>query len=187
MSIDPTLLQAAHPFVLGKARRLSRRRGFNRSDREDIEQELRLHLIQQAAKFDPTITTWEKFVSFILDKRGISLLRQQTAEKRSPLREECSLNDSVRDADGRIVDRHQTTPEASRDFRVLMDLHADLEVLRQRISDEAWLVARGLGEGNLASIAREQGWSRATADRHMRELRQACEDLGLREYLQPDR
>lgn len=176
--------ELASVLIRRKARRLLRSGRFARSDREDVEQELRTHLWRQAAKFDPAIASWEKFVSFILDKRCVSLIRQRTAEKRNPRREECSLNDTVLDADGRVVDRHQVTPEASVDFRSREDLRSDLShTLRGRISDEAWLVARGLVESNLTEIAREQGWSRAKAGRHLKELREACEDLGLRDYL----
>jgi RNA polymerase sigma-70 factor (ECF subfamily) len=170
-------------LIKSKSQRLSRRGGFTPSDREDIEQELRLHLWRQASKFNPSITTWEKWVSFILDKRCVSILRQHAAEQRSRKREDCSLNDPVLDADHRLVDRHQTTAEAARDFRWLMDLRVDIEGLRKHLSDDAWLLLRGLVEGTIAGIAREQGWSRAIVARHLRELRSACEDSGLSDYL----
>ncbi|MCC6427343.1 MAG: hypothetical protein IT435_11050 [Phycisphaerales bacterium] len=185
MSIDPKQLHAAEPLFISKARRLSRRRGLSRSDFEDIGQDLRTHLIQQAAKFDPTITTWEQFVSYISDKRGISFLRYVFAEKRSPLREECSLNDPVLDGDGRVVERHQTTPEASRTWQRLYELKRDVADVRATLPTELHrqimdALARG---ATINSIAVEFGISRRAAERHIGDIRQVFEDASLRDYL----
>lgn len=185
MSIDPNRLESAEPLLIRKARRLSRRRGLSRSDFEDIGQDLRAHLVRQAAKFDPAITTWEQFVSYISDKRGISLLRYLFADKRTPLREECSLNEPVLDRDGRVVERHQTTPEAASTRQRLKDLERDVADLRERLPSELHrlimdALARG---GTINSIGTELGISRRTAERYVAELRQIFEDASLREYL----
>lgn len=183
MSLDPNRLQAAKPLVLAKARKLSRRRGFNRADDEDIRQDLWTHLIQQAAKFDPTITSWEKFVSFILDKRCISIFRYQTAEMRSPKRREYSLNDAVLDSDGRTVDRHQTTPEASSVPQRLRELERDVADVLARTSDLHRAIALGLATGTINSVAGDLGIPRSAVERHVAELRDIFNDAGLRDYL----
>jgi RNA polymerase sigma-70 factor, ECF subfamily len=170
-------------LIKNKARRLSCRGGFTASDKDDIEQELCLHLWRQASKFDPTIASWLKWASYILDKRCVSILRQHTAERRSRKREECSLNEPVLDTDHHVVDRHQTTAEAAQDFRWFLDLRADIEGLRNRLSEEAWLLHRGMVDGTIAEMAREQHWSRTRVARYRRELRQVCENNNLREYL----
>lgn len=183
MSLNPDRLQAAKPLVLAKAHKLSRRRGFSPSDNEDIRQDLWTHLVQQAAKFDPTITTWEKFVSFILDKRCISIYRYQTAEMRSPMRRECSLNDAVPDSDGRTVDRHQTTPEASSVPQRLRELERDVADVLSRTTDLHRAIALGLVTGTINSVAGELGIPRSAVERHVAELREIFNDAGLREYL----
>lgn len=184
MSLDPNRLQAATPIVLAKARKLSRKRGFNRSDEEDIRQDLWTHLIRQSPKFQPTITTWEKFVSYILDKYCISLLRHRRAEKRSPDREACSLNDPVLDGDGRVVDRHQTTPEASNVPQRLRELQRDVADVLARLSDLDRVIALGLVTGTINSVASELGIPRSAVERHIAELlRDVCEHAGLRDYL----
>lgn len=185
MSIDPNRLESAEPLLIRKARRLSRRRGLSRSDFEDIAQDLRAHLVRQAAKFDPTITTWEQFVSFISDKRGISLLRYLFADKRTPRREDCSLNEPVLDADGRVVERHQTTPEAGRTWQRLYELQRDVADVRATLPSELHrqimdALARG---ATVNSIAVEFGISRRTAERYVSDLRQIFEDASLRDYL----
>lgn len=179
-----------HPFdpstsdlITAKARRLCRRRGFSVSDRPDVEQELRLHLIAQAAKFDPSVGPWETFASFILDKRCISLLRYQTATKRSPGRRECSLNDPVLDGDGRTVDRHQMTAEAASVPQRLRELERDVADVLDRLPEIHRVIALGLGTGTINSVARDLDIPRSAVYRHMAELREAFEDAGLRDYL----
>lgn len=185
MSIDPARMQAAEPFVLSKARRLSRCRGFNRSDEEDIRQDLWMHVIQQAPRFDETVASWEKFVSFILDKRCISLLRHRRAEKRSKGREDCSLNEPVLDGDGRVVERHQTTPEASSTWQRLYDLSRDAAEFRKGLPTELHRqVMDVLGRGGTAnSIAGELGIPRRTAERCVAELRELFGHSSLRDYM----
>lgn len=185
MSLDPTRFQAAQPLVLAKARKLSRRRGFNRSEEDDIRQDLWTHLIRQTPEFDPTITTWEKFVSYILDKYCISLVRHRTAEKRSPDREECSLNAPVLDGDGRVVERHQTTPEASSTWQRLYDLRRDAAEFRNGLPTELHRqVMDALGRGGTVnSIAGELGIPRRMAERCVAELRERFGRSSLRDYM----
>jgi len=174
---------ATSDLIRSKARRLCGRSGFTQSDREDIEQELRLHLWRKAAMYDPAITSWEKFASFILDKRGVSLLRERAAEKRSRRREECSLNDPVLDCDGRIVDRHATTPEAASTWQRLHDLERDVADLRERLpTDEHRQFMDALGRGGTTnSTGTELGLSRRAAERYVAELRRIIEDA-FRDY-----
>ncbi len=185
MSIDPNRLKSVEPILLRKARRLSSRRGLSRSDVDDIAQELRTHLVQKAAKFDSSITTWEQFVSYISDKRGISLLRYLFADKRSPRREECSLNEPVLDSDGRVVERHQTTPETGRTWQRLYELQRDVADVRATLPSELHRqVMDALARGaTINSIADEFGISRRAAERYVSDLRQIFEDASLRDYM----
>lgn len=185
MSIDPNRLESAEPLIRSKARRLSRRRGFCRTDAEDIEQELRLHLWRQAAKFNPAITSWESFVSFILDKRCVSLLRHRTADKRSPDREACSLNEPVLDKGGRVVARHETIPEAASTPQRLRDLERDVSDLRARLScEDARHFMDGLVRGGTTnSMGVELDLARRTAERYYAEISKLFEDASLKEYL----
>lgn len=185
MSIEPNRLESAEPLIRSKALRLSRRRGFSRTDAEDIAQELRLHLWRQAAKFNPTITSWESFVSFILDKRCISLLRHRSAEKRSPGRETCSLNESVHDNDGRVLERHETVPEVASIPQRLRDLEQDVSDLRARLScEDARRFMDGLVRGGTTnSMGVELELARRTAERYYAEVSKLFEDASLKDYL----
>jgi len=168
-----------------KTRQLSRYPGFTPSDRADIEQELRADLLKRLPKYDPAKAQFNTFVSRIIERKIISIVRHRFAEMRSPVREEFSLNDDVRDADGRIVDRHQTTPEATTTWQRLHDLERDIADLRKRLPSELHrMIMDILGRGGtINAAANELGIPRSAVQRHIRELHHIFEDAGLREYL----
>lgn len=166
-----------------KAGRLCRLGGFSQADREDIEQELSLHLWRNAALFDPAVTTWLKFASFILDKRGVSLLRERTAAKRNRRREDCSLDDQVLDDDGRVVPRHETTPEAASDPTRLRDLERDMAQVLAGLSDDLRAAALALAFGTQNSVGPELGISRRAMAKAVDQLREIFRDAGLDQYL----
>jgi len=183
MSLDPERMNSARRIIQIKARRLCRRSGFNSTDRDDIEQQLWIHVLVRAAKFDPARRPWEVFLSFILDRRCASIRRERLAEKRSPCREECSLDDLVLDGDGRCVRRDQTTPECSSTPQRLRELANDVAEVLAHLSETHRVIALGLVSGTINSIATEQGISRSAVGRHVEEIRDAFKDGGLREYL----
>lgn len=167
-----------------KARQLCRRPGFTPSDRADIEQEFRVDLLERLPHYDSAKAQLNTFVARVIERKAASIVRHRTAEKRAPEREECSLNDEVRDADGRLVDRHQTTPEAASTWQRLHDLTRDVSDLRERLeSDVHRRVMDELGRGGtINSVAHDLGISRRAVQRCIAELREAFEDAGLREY-----
>lgn len=181
----PDALSVAQSLVHAKARRLSRRNGFNRSDEADIRQQLTLHLVQRARTFDESRGPWEVFVSYILDKQCISLWRQRLAARRSPRREQFSLNELVRDGDGRGAERHEITPEASFDSQRRMELALVLKEIRQALPSELHRqVMDALGRGGTTNwIAGELGISRRKVDRCIAELRRIFEDASLQMFL----
>lgn len=174
----------ASGLIKFKARQLSRRSGFSRTDRSDIEQELWTDLCERLPRFDPAKASLNTFIARVVERKVISILRYHLAEMRSPARVEASLNDPVLDADGRDVDRHQTTPEATNTWQRLNDLRRDLADLREQLPPHlrAVMDALGLG-GTINSIATEMGISRRAAEKHVSELRRLFDDAGLREYM----
>ncbi|MBX3385994.1 MAG: hypothetical protein KF768_05435 [Phycisphaeraceae bacterium] len=172
-------------LIARKARRLCRRRGMSLSDIEDIEQELRIHVELRLARWDSEKACQRTFIDRIIRRRLVSIIRYRFAEKRTPEREDCSLNDPVLDESGRMVDRHQTTPEAASTRQRLQDLARDLADLRERLPSEThrrFMDALGRG-GSVNSIGAELGLSRRAAARHFADLQRLFEDAGLRVYL----
>lgn len=182
MSLDHSRMEAAKPLIRAKAKRICRRRGFTSSDQSDIEKDLWTHLVAKEPKFDPS-RSWETFVSYILDKKCSSIRRERFAARRSPLREECSLDDVALDCDGRAVPRHQIIAETSSVPQRLRDLERDVAEVLAPLSDLHRAIAQGFVTGTINSIANELGIPRSAVERHIEEIREVFEDAGLREYL----
>ena len=67
-----------------KARQLSRRADFSRSDEEDIAQDLTLHLLSQAQHFDPSRASLKTFVTHVVNSCVAMILRERWRQKRVP-------------------------------------------------------------------------------------------------------
>jgi len=166
-----------------KARMLSRRRAFAGDDREDIEQDLWLDLFERLPKYDPTKATLNTFIALVVERRVASLIRDRSTEKRSPDREECSLDDAVLDADGRVVARHETTPEAASDPGRLRDLERDVAHVVAHLPDELRPIVLALAFGTQNSVGPELGISRRAMAKAVDQLREIFRDAGLDQYL----
>lgn len=175
----------ASGLIKFKAQQLSRRSGFSRTDRADLEQALRTDLLDRLPRYNPGKASLNTFIARVVDRKVASILRYHFAEKRSPARNEASLNDPVLDCDGRVVERHQTTPEAAGAYERALDLRSDLAWVRAQLPTDmhrAIMDACGRG-GTVNSIAVELGLSRPTVERRLADLRRISEDAGLRDYL----
>lgn len=166
-----------------KAWMLTRRRAFARDDQEDIEHDLWLDLLERLPKYDPAKATLNTFIALVVERRVATLIRDRSTEKRSPDREECSLDDQVRDADGRVVPRHETTPEAASDPGRLRDLERDVARVLAGLSDELRAAALALAFGTQNSVGPELGISRRAMANAVDELREILRDAGLDQYL----
>lgn len=166
-----------------KARMLSRRQAFGRDDRKDIEQDLWLDLLERLPKYDPAKATLNTFIALVVERRVATLIRDRSTEKRSPDREECSLDDPVLDADGRVVPRHETTSEAASDPARLRDLERDMAQVVAGLSDDLRAAALALAFGTQNSVGPELGISRRAMANAVDELREILRDAGLDQYL----
>ena len=166
-----------------KAWMLSRRRAFARDDREDIEQDLWLDLLERLPKYDPAKATLNTFIALVVERRVATLIRDRSTEKRSPDREECSLDDPVLDGDGRVVSRHETTPEAASDPGRLRELERDMAHVVAHLPDDLRSIALALAFGTQNSIGPELGFSRRAMAKAVEQLREIFRDAGLDKYL----
>jgi len=76
--------QYARTLIRVKARQLIRQPGFSRSDQDDIEQDLLLHLLGQVEHFDPTRGSFNTFVARVVDSAVAMLVRERRRQKRTP-------------------------------------------------------------------------------------------------------
>lgn len=159
------------------------RRLRKRTERCDLEHDLLSDLIDRLPKFDPAKAQLNTFVARVVERRVVTLIRYRFAEMRSPEREECSLDDTALDCDGRAVPRHQLIAESSSVPQRLRELERDVAEVLARLSELHRAIALGLVTGTVNSIANELGIPRSAVERHIDEIREVFEDAGLREYL----
>ena len=75
--------QYARTSIRVKAKQLSRRKDFGSSCREDIEQDLWLHLLGQAARFDGDRSSLNTFIDRVVNSAAASLVRSREREMRA--------------------------------------------------------------------------------------------------------
>lgn len=170
-------------LILSKARRLCRRRGFSYSDLPCVQQDLWLQLIAQADRYDPSSGEWEPWASVVLDRHCISLWRHRNAGKRSPAREEFSLDSAVHDADGRVVAGHETTHEATGNTDRLRELERDMADVLARMPDDLRAIALALATGTPHGAGVALGIARRAMPRAMNQIREIFRSSGLDMYL----
>jgi len=90
-------------FISFKARQLCRRSDFSRSDRPDLEQEMRLYLFQKAHLFDPTRGNIEAFVTNALKTWVAMELRYRKRGKRSESYRAVSLEGTPVECEGDVT------------------------------------------------------------------------------------
>lgn len=171
------------PYAQGRidyhARRLSRKPGFTISDVPDIEQELALDLLKALPKFDPNKASLPTFISRVVNRRCISLLRDARHPKR---RGGTSLEAAMGD-DIAKDQRHRMTgyrpDEAPEKAEVAEVVQQAVGKLPERLHKIAIL----LMSRTQAEAARELGVSETTIHRARNQIREHFEEIGVQDLL----
>ena len=184
------------PYAAGlirfKARQLVGQAGFTASDREDIEQELRLDLLRRRPKYNPKRAQLNTFIARVVEHRLASLIEAQKAGIRDYRRCRCSLNECFEDADGRSVERVDTfdqedyllrTGAQSRPSEELNRLAIDVAAVLETLPPELRELCRRLKAETVTEISRDTGVPRGTIYESIKKLREIFKDAGLRNYL----
>ena len=186
--IDPY----AARLIRFKARQLVGQAGFTASDREDIEQELRLDLLRRLPKYNPKRAQRNTFIARVVEHRVASLIEAQKAGIRDYRRCRCSLNECFEDADGRSVERVDTfdqedyllrTGGQSRPSEELSALAIDVAAVIEGLPHELRNLCRRLKAETVTEISRDTGVPRGTIYESIKKLRAIFKDAGLRNYL----
>jgi RNA polymerase sigma factor (sigma-70 family) len=178
-------------LIRRKARQLAAGDSFTPADREDIAQDLWLHLVASMDDFDPAKGTIFAFIVTVVERKSVAIWRHHAAEKRDSCR--CgSLNQAICARDGTRVELAATMTEDAADSRLgrrplppqtRAELVLDVEsVLASLPADQRDLCER-LKHATVSEVARELGLPRSTVAARARRLRAAFAAAGLREYL----
>lgn len=187
----PDLDDHAATVISFKARQLVGRAGWTRSDREDIEQDLRLDLLRRLPRFNPARGTRRSFVRHVVEKRVCTLLEGREAAMRD-YRRHGSLDEEIDDGNDGAESRGDTLDaaeclerlgrpvpdeETARDLR--LDLDAALGSLPPHLRDFSY----HLKTATPSELARATGVPRTTLLKRMARIRAHLERAGLAAYL----
>jgi len=170
--------ECATTLIRIKARQLVGRFGFTKSDQEDIEQDLALHVLRKLGCFDPRRGSPNTFVDRIVQRRIISILRRRYAQ-RADYRRTVPLDEALRDADhGKCEPVDERAPHA--DAR---DTAVDLAETIESLDVEARELCRLLMQESVAEAARRLALTRAQVRTRIARIRRQFGDAGLDIYL----
>ena len=179
------LTDYAKNLIAFKARQLSLRRDFCRSDREEIQQELWLAVVSQADRFDSTRASLNTFLDRVVNTGVAMILRDRERQIRASGLQATSLDAISRDDDCKLADKITEDDLTRRLCRERRDELADRELaeavsaalpmMPPEISD----VCRSVRGGSVSSAAAELNTSRRQIRNSLAAARPFVERAGL--------
>jgi RNA polymerase sigma-70 factor, ECF subfamily len=196
-------IDLAHELDRGFAGRLIRRKArqilgkakLSDTDREDIEQTLRVSLICRLSHFDPSRSHWQAFVLAVIDRQVATLLRALRSKRRRHSGLVISLNTPVAADDGLtaelgdlILPRHQQFIVGGpiNDHQSAFALQEDLALVLKRLPPDLQKLCKLRQTKTVSEIARHLGVPRSTVDDAFSRIAQAFRDADLENYLAGD-
>ena len=176
-------------FIKSKARQLMNKAGFSVSDIEDIEQDLRLDVLERLPGFDPTKSNRRTFIAMVVNCRAATILKRRHAEKRNGGDWLRSLDVLVPGEDDDEVAFHETLEgdvrrPIERTAEERCDLVADVHQVVASLPDDLRPWCAILAEQNISEASREFGVPRIRIYQIKARIRAAFERAGLEGYLQ---
>lgn len=181
----------ARRLIRRKAFQLARKEQFSPSDREDIAQDLWLHLCRRLTRYSEERGTIYAFVTTVLERRTATLIRFAAAEKRDLAR--CSsLSLSVRSHDGMRVELASTITQCAPDPRLsqrrrhdqqMLEMQHDLSDVIASLTPKLQETCAVLAEHSITEAAVKLGIPRTTLYGRVARLRKLFAEAGLQEYL----
>jgi RNA polymerase sigma-70 factor (ECF subfamily) len=187
---DRVLNDYAQTLIRVKAKQLVRRPGFSRSDQDDIEQDLFLHLLSKVEQFDPTRGSLNTFVARVVNSAAAMLVRERSRNKRSPGEgiEIRSLEMKIEQPEGpptpiwatiSIADLERRTSSATLSDAELYELVEGVASAIAGLPRDLQRVCRSLAERNRTETEHEVKMSRRTLKAAMNRIRQHFTRAGL--------
>ncbi len=186
-----TLDAYAEKLVCCTVRQLINWGTFPESDREDLEQELRLAILTRLPQFDPGKAKLTTFVARVVENRVKDLLRHRQAEMRAVSREGRSLGDAVETNDGAepfgnmLTDADRTrrfgqSPLSDEERACLL---VDLSRVLDTLAGELRQLCEELKTRTVTQIAAERKVQRLTVYQRVWRIRKLFRRASLGDYL----
>jgi RNA polymerase sigma-70 factor (ECF subfamily) len=178
-------------LIRRKIEQLIGKAGFTAQDRQDLEQQFRVRVLQALRSFDPAVAPERVFLTAVIDRQGANLLRDRQAAKRYQ-RRVVSLNVTIHVEGEGLTELAQTIGRRELDARLGRDTRSEQDLL-DRVLDVAAVIeslpaplrelAKRRKSQTMQEISDALGIPRTTLNERMREIRQVFERAGLKEYL----
>lgn len=185
----------ANHVIRRKARQLVGKARLTPSDRDDIEQQLRIDLLERFQHFDPQRSHWAAFVLAVIDRRVASILESLRRQKRKHREKLVSLSVLVPGEEGIPTELGETLLPRHQDFLVsrgphddqeLFALQEDVQTILRRLPKEMRRLCQLRQTKSVSQIAKHLGVPRSTVAYKFRKLANIFAQHGLEKYLTPD-
>lgn len=176
-----------------KSRKLIGHFGMSESDREDIEQELAIHLWQRLSQHDPARGSVKTFINCVLDNRVKGIIKSRTNSAFDPKMHAYSLDAAIEAGDsdevtkGDIIDMDEyriTLGNATRPMMELTEIRVDVLRVVESLPPNLRRVCEALSHASVAAAAKELGIGRDKLYDIMRDVRDAFREAGLERRLE---
>ena len=182
------LTDYAKNLIEFKARQLSRRRGMGQADREEIQQELWLAVVNQADHFDPARASLDTFIDRVVNTAVAMILRDRERQKRANGFQAVSLDAVSKDDDrskqplaAKITedDHHRRLGTERRDECADREQAEAVATALGHMPPEVNNVCRRVMGGSISSAADELKTSRRQIRKSLAEARPHVESAGI--------
>jgi hypothetical protein len=164
-----------------------KRFGWSRWDREDLEQDVTLHLWSRRTRFDAAKGRWLHFVAVVCRNYLRGEASRRRAEKRSQHHETDSLNLQGWDGSDRSAVvangcHARRMGNVTRSAQDVLETAVDLDTVTLQLSPVHRTICQRLKSDRPTSVARQLKMSRARLWRHLAEIREQFERANFRDY-----
>lgn len=160
-------------------------------DREDIEQEFRIRLIEGLSGYDPDLGDRMQFVKMLLKRQRVSLVRRRYAEKRAA--SAVSLQTPIDGDDGEatlgsLVSGDRRLAELGWAYHTAIDqadLLFDMQTVVEKLDANGRRVAEAVMDSeSKVDAAQTAGLRRTTFNDHVNKLRSPFQQSGMQHFLE---
>lgn len=167
--------------------------GFIEADREDLERDLLLAVLEADEHWDSSRAQRNTFDNRVVIRKIASIIRHRTQECRDFRRCRESLDDLIQSGRGTVARRGDLLTEGAdrrrsegRSESSRIDLESDIAASLNALNSELQVLCRLLTDGSRARAARILGVSKPTVFDRVGTIRERFAERGLAGYVQAD-
>lgn len=166
--------------------------GFTEADREDLEQELAVHLIGRLGDYKAEKGSIKTFVRMVVESKIRTMITARKLRNRAFDNPDCSLNEEVAGTGGERLERLDCLDSEEHLMQLgyitrgsieLAEMRADVSRTISHLPPRLQELCRRLATQNVTEISRSTGVSRPTIYKDIRVVRRLFWDAGLDDYL----